>query len=430
MRETRHQRSTAEVLLEVAQQFGSTLRLDRLLPMVLDRVTAALEAEHALFVLLAPDGCIEKVVTHNLAWQGPGHPLPVSQGLIEKVVATNDLVFVADAQKDQDFRGRRSVKDLAVRFMVGVPVHVEGRIGGVICVDSESAATEGATREVELLKALARLVGTAVENAQLFEEQQFRMYLLSQLAHDFRVPLSIISMNADLLSRHVADEDDEAHELIVDIAASAYRMGRMVENTLELARVERGTGDTEPKAVDLATALPHHINRLRVVAQPLRLRLEPVIPPDLPQAWTVLDWFWIILDNLLFNAIKFAESPSTIRVQISLREDRGPADALSRPFDRSISLFRRERSIKPPVGCLFLQLSVHNQGSSIPEEHLSTLFSPFSLCGRSNMSIRSTGIGLAIVDQCARHLGGVAWAETSQGEGVTFSFTIPTVSIV
>ncbi len=429
MKESDPAHTSADALLEVALQFGSTLSLERLLPLVLDRVTAVLDAERALFAILDASGQIERAVVHNLEWEGPGHPLPVSHGLIEKVVATNDTVFVADAQSDNSFKSRRSIKALAVRFMVGVPVHFEGRIGGVICVDSKSVAASEAAGEMQLLTALARLVGTALENARLFEEQQFRMHLLSQMAHDFRVPLSVVTMNTRLLAQRVQSEREEILEAISDTAASSCRMSRMVENTLELARVESSQAPTEAGAVDLSVELPRHINQLRAMTEPLGLRLQPAVEPELPKAWTVLDWVWIVLDNLVFNAIKHADHQSVIQIGMRLREDRGPMSATMRPFEDVINLFRRKEGVSPPIGCGFAEISVHNRGPSIPEDRLSRLFTPFSLYERSAKNVRNTGLGLAIVDQCVRHLGGVVWVESSSADGTTFTFTIPTEPI-
>ena len=418
-------KSASDALLEVALQFGSTLSLERLLPLVLDRVTAVLDAERALFAILDVDGEVERAVVHNLEWEGPGHPLPVSQGLIEKVVKTNDTVFVADAQADSSFSSRRSIQALAVRFMVGVPVHFEGRIGGVLCVDSKSAAASAASEELELLTALARLVGTALENARLFEEQQFRMNLLSQMAHDFRVPLSVVTMNTRLLAQLLEDGNEEVQEAISDAAASSCRMSRMVENTLELARVESSTDPVEITAVDLSVELPRHVNQLRAMTEPQGLRLQPSVEAHLPKAWTVLDWVWIVLDNLVFNAIKHATHQSTVEIRLALREDRGPVAALERPFEDAISLFRRKRGVSPPLGCDFLEITVHNRGPAISKDLLPRLFTPFSLYERSAKNVRNTGLGLAIVDQCVRHLGGVVWVESTVTEGTSFTFTLP-----
>ena len=77
MKESDPAHTSADALLEVALQFGSTLSLERLLPLVLDRVTAVLDAERALFAILDASGQIERAVVHNLEWEGPGHPLPV-----------------------------------------------------------------------------------------------------------------------------------------------------------------------------------------------------------------------------------------------------------------------------------------------------------------------------------------------------------------
>ncbi len=417
------------ILMDVALQFGATLDLDRLLPLVLDRVTDLLEAERALFALVDVHGRVERAVLHNLEWEGPGHPLPVSSSLIDEVRATGRAVVVADAQSDAHFQSRQSVQILGLRFMVGVPVHVGGKVGGVLYVDSRagSGVFKDLKEDLDLLNGLARLVGTAVDNARLFEEQRYRNHLLAQLVHDFRTPLSIISANAEMLTLADATADPaEAVEMAGDIAASAQRMSRMVDNTLELARIEAGAANPTPQFVDLGAACGRHLQALEVVARRFGLELASRIPQALPRVHTVPDRVWIILDNLLFNALKHARSGTVITLSLDVRDDAGPGDAQARPADPAASLFRKLSPLVPRPDSKFVEVTVHNHGEPIPPGLLSQLFAAYVRGESGREGIRSTGLGLAIVDQCARFLGGCAWVRSSAKAGTAFSFTLPT----
>lgn len=419
----------ARILLDVALQFGATLDVERLLPLVLDRVTDLLEAERALFALFDGHGGVERAVVHNLEWPGPGHPLPVSRGLIAEVRGTGKAVVVADAQSDLQFQSRQSVQILGLRFMVGVPIHVHGRVGGVLYVDSRagSGVFKDLKEDLELLNGLARLVGTAVENARLFEEQRFRTSLLSQLVHDFRTPLSIITANAEMLTITDLDADRaEALEMAADIAASAQRMAKMVDNTLELSRIDAGAPSPDPVHLDLRAAVPRHVRALQMVARRLDLQLVAELPEGLPPVHTVPDRVWIILDNLLFNALKHAPSGTCITISMAPRADAGPPDALARPVDPAASLFRRQPALVPAPDAAFVEIGVHNHGHPIPRVLLPRLFEAYVHGESGRPQMRSTGLGLSIVDQCVRHLGGSVWVRSTADEGTTFSFTLPT----
>lgn len=421
---TETDRGHAKILLEIALQFGATLNLDQLLPLVLERMTSFLEADRALFALIDGRGRIERVVTHNLDWEERDKPLPVSHGLLTQVMKTGKTVVVPDAQLDVEFQTRNSVKALGLRFMLGAPVHVSGRVGGVLAVDSGSAAAVDPREKLELLTALARLVGTALENARLFEEQRFRHRLLADLVHDFRTPLNVILLNSRTIAMDPSDLD-EVKEMATDIVASVHRMEKMVEYTLEVSCIDAGVIGPVPEPLDLTKAVPAQIRSFDLLARHFDLELEVHTIPDLPQAMTLPDRLWLVLDNLIFNAFKHARRNSVVTVSVRSRSDAGPAEARKRPSTESAALFQRVTPLEPSPSARFLEVSVHNEGTPIPAALQPELFTPYRKGEPAKRTVRSTGLGLSIVDQCVQCLGGSVWVTSSEKEGTTFCFTIP-----
>ena len=413
-----------QILLDVALQFGATLDLERLLPLVLERVSGLLHADHAAFALCDSKGRIQRAVLHNLEWEGPGHPLPVSNGLITEVLQNGNPVVVADAANNEAFQARESVRLLGLRFMMGVPIPARGdRIIGVLYVDSKASKVKDLNEETRLLEALGRLVGTAVENARLFEEQRYRTRLLAHLVHDFRTPLSVILANAEMLARLAESED--AEEMAGDIAASAHRMQKMVDNTLELSHMESGERATSTVPFNLAEHIPQHVRGLDIVATQLQLAFDVDLDPELPPAQTVPDRMWIILDNLLFNALKHARENTRIKVAATLRPDAGPSEAVSRACD-GVDIMERLTPVQPSVDEPFLEVSVHNEGRPISEDVLARIFDPYVRGDDTARGHRSTGLGMSIVAQCVRHLGGAVWVRSCEEAGTRFCFTLPT----
>ena len=223
---TAHSSLTAEqseLLMDVAMGFGSTLDLDTLLPMILTRVTTILCSERALFALMDDQGNITRATTHNMHWEGPGHSLPISQQLMHQVRDTGAPVVVSDTAQDIEYRHHESVRLLGLRFIVGLPVSSRDRMLGVLYSDSRSAGGRAARGEKALLNALARLMGTAVENARFFEGMRYRMRLLTHMVHDFRTPLSVAKANLQLLGQGATTHPDTP-EMLGDLEGSVDRM--------------------------------------------------------------------------------------------------------------------------------------------------------------------------------------------------------------
>lgn len=412
------------LLMEIALQFGATLDLERLLPLVLERITELLNAERSLFALFDERGQVTQAVVHNLEWPDPDAPLPVSQSLLNEVLEKGEAVVVADANRDVDVSARQSVRLLGLRFMTGVPVHGRGRVVGVLYTDSRAEAVRDLSAELEMMNALARLVGTAIENARLFEEQRFRHVLLGKMVHDFRAPLTVMRAYGDYLNE--VSVEQEVQGAAADIRVVTEQMERMMENALELSSIDGGARAVRPQALDLVSALPEHVRLLAAYARARDIGIVTDLAPDLPPVHTLPEEVWIALDNLVFNAIKHARGGSQITVSGTLRNDRGPASAQCRQSNSAAALFEREAHLQATPGSLFVELAVHNTGAPIPEDLQARLFRQFVRGALTTGGVKNTGLGLSIADQCVRHLGGVIWVESSAAAGTTFRFTLPT----
>lgn len=411
-----------QMLLDVALQFGATLDLDTLLPLVLTRVTDMLRAERALIALFDLSGEVDRAVVHNLEWGGPGHPLPVSSGLIAQVIRDGRPVVVADASIDEQYQGNLSVRMFGLRFMMGVPIPSRGRVIGALYVDSQASKVEDLQRETALLEAIGRLVGTAAENARLFEELRYRNRLLAAMVHDFRGPLSVILANGELIAG--VAQDSEEVEMANDVTACARRMSRMVEHTLELSRLDGRDQGSELRMAALQTELPQHVQNLAIMAQQQSLALTVEVAPDLPAPLTVPDRVWIIVENLVFNALKHAAQGSTVAVVARFSQLAGPLEARTRRDD-GVNLFGRLRRLVADPLKGFVEIVVSNEGHPIPDELQAHLFEPWVRGEAAPRGGSSSGLGLTIVDQCARHLGGCVWVESDALQGTRFTFSLP-----
>ncbi len=412
-----------DILLDLALRFGSTLELESLLPTVLARVVELLGADRGLFALYDRGGRVERAVVHGLEWDGPGHPLPVSHGLLDDVRGRGEPVLVQDALGDADFGGRRSVRVLGLRTLIGVPVLVQGRVDGVLYVDSRRPVRR-VEEELDLLAAVARLVGMAVENARLFEEQRYRSSLLATAVHDFRSPLSVIVSNGELLQMDGMPLD-EVVDIGRDLTASGRRMLQMIDGTLELARIDAGVAAPDPAPVDVAALIRGHAAGMRALTAARRLEIA-IGPAGAALVPTIEEHLLLVLDNLLFNAVKHAPAGSVIEVSFALRDDAGPQGARVRPRGAAECHFRKLKPVRPAGDCRYLEVGIRNGGAPIPDAVLGRLFKPYARGDQGAGGHKSTGLGLFLVDECVRHLGGCVWATSTREEGTRFAFTLPT----
>lgn len=419
----------ASDLTDVARQLGVTLDIDRLATSVVERMVELLAAERALFALFDHAGEVEHVVHHGFAaWPGLPAPLPVSHTIIDDAVTSGELVVESDPGFGGPWSGRQSARALNLRFMFAMPVQVRGQTVGVLYVDSRQSALRGIDDVEGTLVALAHLVGAAVDNARLWEEVAFRNLLLAQMVHDFALPVSAIEMNAAQLMREGCTSS-AAVEIGIDIGAATARMTEMITTTLQLCRVADAAPQhpSVPVSVHLPTFLRQQLAALEEVRRSAGIGFELAAGIDAPSPRTLPDRLRPILANLLFNAVKYAPAGSVVALAVRTRPDVAPEEVRAWRPESSAYLFRRATNLLPTPGTSFVEVSITNAGPAIPPDQASRLFRPWSrpaVGGADGTRAPSHGLGLAIVEQCVRSLGGRVWAESAPGV-TTFRFTLP-----
>jgi len=171
------------------------------------------------------------------------------------------------------------------------------------------------------------------------------------------------------------------------------RMTHIVEALLELSRLESGHAVLDMETVDVAALAKEVVGGFQTQAQTKGVTLEATVPGESLLARGVQEMLRQVLANLLDNALKF--TPSGGRVKVSTRA----------------------------VGSA-IEVSVKDTGIGIPAEHLPHVFERFYKVERSRHDV-GTGLGLAIVKHIVQAHGGQVNVESREGEGSTFTFTVP-----
>ncbi len=261
------------------------------------------------------------------------------------------------------------------------------RLEQLAAIDRERKAAEAA-RET----ALAEAVGLARE----------RSNFLAQMSHELRTPLNAIIGYAQLLRRERLPLSERQAAGLATIHESGQHLLTLINDILDLARVEAGKMELHPAAVHLDTFLRVVVDIMRVKAEEKGLAFNYELAAGLPDAVTIDETrLRQVLLNLLGNAVKFTD-----RGAVSLRVSRAPPG----PQDDE--------------GTTRLRFEVADSGIGMGAHQLGRLFQPFEQVADAHRRAGGTGLGLAISRQLVRLMGGNIEVASAPHEGSTFSFEL------
>ncbi|HEU5318405.1 MAG TPA: diguanylate cyclase [Chloroflexota bacterium] len=245
----------------------------------------------------------------------------------------------------------------------------------------------------------ARLTETAARAAALEELNRLKSEFISIASHELRTPMTAIMGFSELLLEDTPTTDPSREALNI-IHEEAVQLSALVDNLLNVSRIENGRITVDPTDVDLLdTVLPPLVHALGS-SSPTHAIVTDIAPDA---RWVMADPSKLnqILTNLVGNAIKY--SP-----------DGGRVDVATRRID----------------GADLVEITVADHGIGIPDEHLDRIFDRFYRVDSSETrSIGGTGLGLYITRHLVELHGGTLAAESEIGRGSTFRFTLPAVPV-
>ncbi len=219
---------------------------------------------------------------------------------------------------------------------------------------------------------------------------------ISNVSHELKTPLSIISMFGEMLAEGRTKSPEQAHEYAEIIWRESVRLGRLIDNVLDFAKIERGMGAYEfEDEVDITEVVDRalELSNRRLTAAQMELEIE--IEPALPTVRLDANAFTLAVLNLIDNAIKYAPDGKKVRVTMT-------------------------RAGSTVV------LAVTDWGPGIAAEEHERIFERFYRAQAIRLKpIRGSGIGLALVQHIARAHGGIAQVTSAPGAGSTFSISLP-----
>jgi signal transduction histidine kinase/CheY-like chemotaxis protein len=259
---------------------------------------------------------------------------------------------------------------------------------------------------VELLQTFASQSTIALVNARLFRELEIKSAelevasrhkseFLASMSHELRTPLNaVIGFSEVLIDRMFGELNERQDEYVHDIWNSGRHLLELLNEILDLSKVEAGQMVLEPAAVDVAQALDYAVSLVRERAARHAIAVDVTVGADVGTIETDPLRFKQVVLNLLSNAVKFTPDGG----RVAVRADRDAEN---------------------------LVVAVTDTGPGIPPEDRERIFESFQQGGRGVAREEGTGLGLTLSRRIVGLFGGRLWLDSEVGRGSTFCFSIP-----
>jgi len=277
-----------------------------------------------------------------------------------------------------------------------------------------------ASKQVHLLRSLARLASVANESARM---ERLRSQLISSVSHELRTPLAAIrAYNELLLDGDAGPINDEQRLFLSRVEATSIQLNRILEDLLDLSRMRAGELSVHKVTTDVAACIQHIINTAEPEAAKKHITVESRFLSELPPIVTDPDRLSQVLMNLVDNAIKYGNEGGSVLVeaQVGLPADLSP---MARKTEGEAEPYRGTGDLSHGDE---LVISVADNGPGIPPDDLDKIFNEFQRGSHTTSGrAKGAGLGLAIVSRLVRLLGGTISVDSTVGEGSTFYLRFP-----
>ncbi len=263
------------------------------------------------------------------------------------------------------------------------------------------------TKELELVTRLADNAAIAVENARLYEallhSNQAKSEFVSLVSHELRTPMTSIRGYSEMLQKGMVGElTAQQLQFVETIQRNADRMRILVQDLLDISRIESGHLKIQPVATELSQSLEAAYQTVTEMLTVKQQEFNAALDEDLPLLLADPDRLTQVLINLLSNAVKYTPAGGKITVRAHFEPDR-PAFVCCAITDTGYG-------ISPADQCKLFTKFFRSEHPAIRKE-------------------TGTGLGLAITKNLVELHGGAIWVQSTEGVGTTFFFTTPVAGV-
>jgi signal transduction histidine kinase len=305
-----------------------------------------------------------------------------------------------------DSRLRGNLIESGVRAILAVPMVREGQLIGCLVVLRDRPG-EFPAESIELLRTFATQSALAIQNARLFREiedksrqleaaSRHKSEFLANMSHELRTPLNaVIGFSEVLLQRMFGALNDKQDEYLKDIYASGQHLLSLINDILDLSKIEAGRMELAAAPFHLPTALDNAVTLVKERAARHGITIHLDLDPRLGDLMGDERKVKQVLLNLLSNAVKFTPEGGRVSLKAGLSDGA-------------------------------VEIAVSDTGIGIAPEDQAAIFEEFRQVGSDETRKQEgTGLGLTLAKKFIELHGGRIWVESELGRGSTFTFTVP-----
>ncbi|NIP82910.1 MAG: PAS domain S-box protein [Gemmatimonadetes bacterium] len=338
----------------------------------------------------------------------PG-PLPSDGGpelaRVQAAIRTREAIVVPDLRNDPRFPARgegggtTTLQDLGIRSLMVVPLVARGEVLGAISLGASATSRPYSPVDLAIAEDLAGRGAQALDNAMLYREAtaavEARSRLFADISHEFRTPLMLaLGPLDDLLAGLYGELDRSQTDQVRMARRNAARLLELINQILELARLEAGRLPLHVRELDLTALVEGRTGELAPLAARRSLRLDVDLPTEPVTIHGDPEHLGKVFSNLLSNAIKFTPERGTVGVRVD-------TDGTS------------------------ARMSIRDSGPGIPAAELDRVFDRFHRGEDEERLPAGSGIGLALARELVELHDGTLEVESEEGAGCTFTATLP-----
>ena len=384
------------------KELQTSLHLGRVLDIMLTHAMDALGLAMGVAGVVDEDG-IYLLAQHGMPMETSRYkidPWPLTKGVLGRVARTGDLAWANDITQEKDY----VPKNHRTRSLLVIPVLRESRVIGVL--DLESTDPDYFTSDdVAFVRALASHAAIAIENAQLFEKvreaNEAKSEFMSTASHELKIPMTSIKGFAKLLQMGAGGDLSEQQQNFLNIIANNVdRMAQLVNDLLDVSRIEAGRIRLEIRDVQITDVIHEVVESVQNQIETKQLSLELDLADNLPEMRADYGRMVQIMTNLVSNAYKY--TPAGGSITITAKPDNGDVHGIA--------------------------VTVKDTGYGISEEDQVKLFTTFFRSADERVREEpGTGLGLAITKKMIESHGGELSFESAVGQGSAFTVTMPLI---
>jgi signal transduction histidine kinase len=385
--------SRLEQIIKVSRVINSTLNLEPLLRSIIQIATDLTATEASSILLLDKKTGELHFETATGIKEREVKPIvvPLDNSIAGWVVKEGKPLLIPNVREDP--RHYHQVDDATqffTRSILGVPLRVKDKVIGVLEVLNKVNDEEFTQNDVETLTILADQAAIAIENARLFQQSD----LLSEVVHELRTPLTSIRGYSKMLLLAEGIDQEKKLEFVETIHRESIRLGQMINDFLDLARLESGRTYMAQKPVNMSEVISETLTMLQPQAAERQVSIALQAPETLPTMTGDADRLKQVMVNLVSNAVKYNREGGRIDIEVNVRKDE-------------------------------LNIAVRDTGRGIPEEDLPHIFEKFYRVDDPEQQAKGTGLGLSVAKHIIEAHGGTISVQSVWGQGSTFAFTLP-----